>query len=134
VCNTAFLTPNASSALTTATPREKVVMQANWNWQKLTVNLRETIYGPTSQYTATSNPVLLSIGTTGITDLNIDYAFTPWLKLDVGADNLFNVIPPRAPIVNGKPVDSALVFNVPYGFAPWGQNGGFFYGRITVDF
>jgi iron complex outermembrane receptor protein len=134
VCNTAFLTPNAMSALTTATPREKVILQANWNWQKLTVNLRETIYGPTSQYTATSNPFLETIGTTGITDLDIGYAFTNWLKLDVGANNLFNIYPPRVPIVGGKPVDSALVFNVPYGFAPWGANGGYWYGRVTVNF
>jgi len=134
VCNTAFLTPNAMSALTTATPREKVILQANWNWQKLTVNLRETIYGPTSQFTATSNPFLETIGTTGITDLDIAYAFTPWLKIDVGANNLFDISPPRVPIVNGKPVDSALVFNVPYGFAPWGANGGYWYGRVTVNF
>jgi iron complex outermembrane receptor protein len=135
VCNTAFLTPNASSALTTATPREKVILQANWTWQKLTVNLRETIYGPTSQYTATATPVLLSIGTTGITDLNIGYTFTPWLRLDVGADDLFNQIPPRVPVgANGKPVDGGRVFHVPYGFAPWNQNGGYYYGRITVNF
>ena len=135
VCNTAFLTPNASSALTTATPQEKVILQANWTWQKLTVNLRETIYGNTSQYTATSNPVLLSIGTTGITDLDVGYAFTPWLKLDVGANNLFNQIPPLIPNgANGKPVDGGRVFNVPYGFSPYGQNGGYWYGRVTVNF
>ena len=109
------------SALTTATPREKVILQANWNWQKLTVNLRETVYGPTSQYTATSNPFLETIGTTGITDLDIGWAFTPWLKLDVGANNLFGISPPRVPIVNGEPVDSALVFKVPYGFCALGR-------------
>jgi iron complex outermembrane receptor protein len=132
---TAFLTPNASSALTTATPREKAILQANWSWQKFTVNLRETIYGPVSQYTATSNPVLLSIGTTGITDLSIGYNFTSWARLDVGANNLFNIIPPLVPTgSNGKPVDGGRVFNVPLGISPWGQNGGYWYGRITLNF
>ena len=132
---TNFLTKAASSALTSATPREKVILQANWVWQKLSVNLRETIYGPASQYTATSNPVLLSIGTTGITDLDVGYQFTPWLKLDVGANNLFDIIPPLIPNgSNGKPIDGGRVFNVPYGFAAWGQDGGYWYGRVTVSF
>jgi iron complex outermembrane receptor protein len=132
---TNFLTLAASSALTSATPREKVILQANWVWQKLSVNLRETVYGPASQYTATSNPVLLKIGTTGITDLDIGYQFTPWLKIDVGANNLFDIIPPLIPNgSNGKPIDGGRVFNVPYGFAAWGQDGGYWYGRVTVNF
>ena len=132
---TAFLTPNAASALTTATPREKVILQANWTKGKWGANLRETIYGPTSEYTATSTPHLLSLGTTGITDLDISYQLTAFLKLSIGANNLFNQIPPLIPNgSNGKPIDGGRVFNVPYGFAPWGQDGGAYYGRVTVKF
>ena len=111
------------------------ILQANWTWQKLAVNLRETIYGPTSQYTATANPVLLKMGVTGITDIDVSYALTHYLKVSVGANNLFNVIPPLIPNgANGKPVDGGRVFGVPVGFSPYGQDGGYFYGRVTVTF
>jgi iron complex outermembrane receptor protein len=135
VCNTAFLTPNASSALTDAIPKEKVILQANWTLQKWSVNLRETIYGAASQYTATSDPVLLTVPATGITDLSVGYAFTKWVRLDVGANNLFDQRPPLIPNgSNGKPIDGGRVFNVPNGISPYGQDGGFFYGRVTATF
>ncbi len=135
VCNTDFLTPNAASALTSATPREKLILQANWTFQKFAVNLRETIYGPVSQYTATGSPVLLSIGTTGITDLDISYNITPNMRVSVGANNLFDQIPPLKPVgSNGKPIDGGRVFRVPNGNAAWGQDGGYYYGRVSVNF
>ncbi len=134
VCNTDFLTANASSALTTATPREKVILQANWTLQKLAVNLRETIYGPVSQFTATGTPFLLKIGTTAITDLDVAYSITPSLRVSVGANNLFNQIPPLVPNLNGKPINGGRVFGVPDGNAAWGQNGGYYYGRVSVNF
>ena len=124
-----------SSGPTTATPREKVILQANWTKGKWGANLRETIYGPTSEYTATSTPHLLSLGTTGITDLDISYQLTAFLKLSVGANNLFNQIPPLIPNgSNGKPIDGGRVFGVPYGFSPFGINGGYYYGRISINF
>jgi iron complex outermembrane receptor protein len=131
---TAFLSQEAASALTTANPREKVILQAVWSKGKFDVTLRETIYGGESEYTATSTPVLLSIGATGLTDIDIGYKLTSKIKLDIGASNLFNVQPPLTPIVNGKPVSGSVVFNVPYGFAPWNTNGGSYYGRFTVAF
>ncbi len=133
-CNTSFLDLYASTALTSATPREKVILQANWTWQKLAVNLRETVYGPTSQYTP-NDAFLLKIGTTGITDLDVSYNILSNVKVAVGANNLFDQIPARVPNgANGSPVNGGRVFNVPIGFAPWGGNGGYYYGRVTVNF
>jgi iron complex outermembrane receptor protein len=131
---TAYLTPETASALTTATPREKVILQAFWNKDKWSVNLRETIYGSTSEYTATTPAILETIGVTGITDLDIGFKVTRRLKLDVGANNLFDILPPLTPNVNGKPINGAVVYNEPYGFAPWGINGGYYYGRVTYSF
>ena len=132
-CNTAFLTRNAASALTTANPRYKVILQALWTKDKWSVNLRETIYGQTSQYSP-DNSYIQYIGVTGITDLDIGYRFTKWLKLSVGANNLFNQIPPAVGTVGGAPLGGGLVFSVPYGFAPYNPNGGYYYGRILVTF
>jgi iron complex outermembrane receptor protein len=132
-CNTAFLTPTAASALTTANPREKVILQAFWQSGKFSVNLRETIYGHTSQYSP-DNSYIQYIGTTALTDLDIGYKLTSHLKIDVGANNLFDHIPPAVGSSGGFPLGGGLVFNVPYAFAPWNPNGGYYYGRVTVNF
>jgi iron complex outermembrane receptor protein len=129
------LTYESASALTTATPREKVILQGYWTWHKFSVNLRETIYGSESEYISNSPPILAKIGATGITDLDIGYKITRALKIDVGANNLFNIIPPITPLnASNQPESGALVYGLPYGFAPWGQNGGYYYGRITLNF
>ena len=127
-------TANSASALTTATPQEKVIFQAYWTLDKFSVNLRETVYGPTGQFTPTSTPIFEKIGVTGITDIDIGYKVLHNLKLDIGANNLFNQFPPRVATVNGAPVDGGLVFHVPYTFSPFGINGGYYYGRVTFTF
>jgi len=126
---TSFLTPNASSALTTANPKEKVILQANWSLDKFSVNLRESIYGPSAQWSA-NNALYDKINTTGITDVDIGYKFTRKLKFDIGANNLLNTIPGHDPGVSG----GGRVYDVPYAFSPYGTNGGYYYGRFTYSF
>jgi len=130
---TSFLTLNAASALTTATPQEKVILQAYWTLDKFSVNLRETVYGPTGQWSA-DNSYFEKIETTGITDLDIGYKLLHNLKLDIGANNLFNIFPPRQATVNGAPLGGGVIYNVPYTFSPFGINGGYYYGRVTFTF
>ena len=130
---TAFLTKNAASALTTANPKEKVILQADWHLDKFSVNLRETVYGPTSQYSA-NNTVDQKIGTTGITDLDVGYKVTKQIKIDLGANDLFNTLPPLAAHNATKPLGGGVVYNVPYAFSPWGTDGGYYYARVTYNF
>jgi len=125
---TTYLTPTALTGITTAVPEEKVIMQGYYSLHKFSLNLRETIYGGTSQYSA-NNTEYYQIGATGITDIDIGYKITDYLKIDVGANNLFDVIPPT-----GDPAGGGHVFHVPYAFAPWGGNGGYYYTRATVTF
>jgi iron complex outermembrane receptor protein len=141
---TAFLDASALSGLLTSTPREKAILQAYWTLGKWAVNLRETIYGESSVITSFDgsgegvSAYKETIPVTGITDLAIDYKITPAVKLTIGANNLFNQYPPNTPIGNNKgttePVDGALVYNVPYNFSPFGINGGYYYGRVTLTF
>jgi iron complex outermembrane receptor protein len=140
---TAILGPTALSALTTATPKEKVVLGAYWTRSKWSVNLREDVYGPTSEIVSTSGTgvggVTEAIGTTGITDLDVGFKVSEALKFDVGANNLFDTKPPNRPNVsNGaggvRPADGSNVYNAPIGFSPFGINGGYYYGRITYSF
>jgi iron complex outermembrane receptor protein len=137
---TAFFTANSLSALTTGTPEEKVILDAFWTLGKWSVNLRETIYGPASEEVSFDGSGSgdgaydEKIGVTGITDLDIGYKITNNLKVDVGANNLFNTFPPNTPNVAGRPTDGGEVYNVPYAFAAWGNNGGYYYGRVTFSF
>ncbi|HEX7761236.1 MAG TPA: TonB-dependent receptor [Caulobacteraceae bacterium] len=135
---TAIMGPTAVSILETATPKEKLILGAYWSKSKWSVNLRETIYGPSSEVISVSgtgvNGYTEKIGTTGITDLDIGYKVTDSLKLDVGANNLFNHKPPNVLTTGGRPADGSNVYDAPLGFSPFGINGGYYYGRVTYTF
>ncbi len=133
---TTLLSPSAISALTTATPKEKLILGADWSLGQFSVTLRETVYGPTSELSVVSNTTYdLKIPTTGITDLDVGYKIVKGLKLDVGAQNLFNTKPPITPNnAAGRPESGSNVYGVPLTFSPWGINGGYYYGRLTYTF
>jgi iron complex outermembrane receptor protein len=133
-----LLNPTGASQFTTALPRFKVILQGFWTKGPFSVNLRETIYGKNAElvYAPTLGGYFNEVvPVTPITDLDIGYKVNKHLKVDVGANNLFNQIPPLVPLAStGQPIDGGRVFHLPYGTAPWGQNGGYYYGRVTVTF
>ena len=131
-----LFSPTARSYLTTASPKAKVSFGALWTLSKWTANLRETIYGKTSDlqsinggfYASETSPVQ------GITDLEVSYALTPKLKLAVGANNLFDVKAKNRPQTASGPLDGSNVYDAPLGLTPYGINGGFYYARATFSF
>jgi iron complex outermembrane receptor protein len=123
----------SSAYLTTAPPREKLILQGFWTKGPWSVNLRETVYNDMSEY-INSPPILQTIPATGITDLDVGYQFTHNLRIDLGANNLFNTIPPTIGLLNGQPADGNYVYRQPQPFAPWGQNGGYYYGRVVLTY
>jgi iron complex outermembrane receptor protein len=136
---TVLLPPFALTGLTTAAPREKGIIGVYYTLGKWSVNLRDTIYGPSSEQVSPDqtgiNGYLLSIGTTSITDLDFGYQINSSLKLDVGANNLFDQRPPGVPYVNGVgQVDGNNVRNEPYQFSPYGINGGYYYVKVNYTF
>jgi iron complex outermembrane receptor protein len=128
--------------LTDATPKFKFVLGAFWTMSRWSVNLREEIYGPSSQWVSLNGSGVgggashLMIGTAPITDVDIGYSITDGIKLDVGANNLFDKKPPTVPTIdnggNLQPADGNNVYGEPDQFSPYGINGGYYYGRITV--
>lgn len=140
---TVLLGPNAVDTLTTAVPREKVVLGAFWTLGKWSANLRETVFGEaTERYSLDgtgNNGVKTKIPVTSITDLEVDYALRDDLKVAVGANNLFDHKPPSMPNVpNGsggvRPADGNNVYGEPLQYSPFGINGGYYYGRLTFTF
>jgi len=142
---TSILTANSISALTQAAPKEKAILAAYWTLGNWSVNLRETIYGETSELVSFNGTGTgagatdVRIGVTGITDLDIAYKITKQLKIDIGANNLFDQRPTNIPTILGggsvlRPADGNNVFREPAQWSPFGINGGYYYGRVTFSF
>jgi iron complex outermembrane recepter protein len=133
----AIVNPVALSFLETASPKYKVILGGDWTLDKFTLTLRETFYGATHVFNTadgteyTNNP----IKATGITDLELDYRIRSNTTLAFGAQNLFNR-PSGVDQLNskGELSDGFAVYNAPLPFSPYGIDGGYWYGRLTVAF
>ncbi len=137
---TSILTPNALSALISGAPKEKAILSAFWTIRKFTVNLREEVYGPSDELISFDSSGTgagatdLKVAAAGITDLDIGYKITPQLRINVGANNLFDQRPANVPTIDNRPADGNNVYNEPAQFSPYGINGGYYYGRVTYSF
>jgi iron complex outermembrane receptor protein len=135
----------AISDLTTAAPRFSLNLGSLWTLGKLSVNLREQIFGPSNEWEAddadTNGNSLVyyntRIGTTAITNLDLSYQATKHLKLEIGANNVFNRYPNQT---NGtllyyrrRAFDRGAVFIYP-AFSPYGFDGGYYYIRARFQF
>jgi iron complex outermembrane receptor protein len=135
----------AISDLTTANPKYVVNLGALWTYNKYTVNLLEKVYGASSEWendngdNSTNNPVYFKspIGTTAVTNLDLGYQAMDHLKVNIGANNLFNHFPNH---LNGELLarytaahDNSAVFNYPQ-WSPYGIDGGFYYVKATFTF
>jgi iron complex outermembrane receptor protein len=114
--------------LTKAFPKDKVSLGANWSWNRLNVNLRETRFG---SYKIEQNTVAndRSYGAKWITDLEASYQVTKAVTATVGANNLFNIYPSANGVFN------ATIGSGQYpGTSPFGFTGGSYYARLQWDF
>ena len=134
--------------LETTSPKYRFVLGAFWTWDKLSVNLKETLYGPASRYdsrtgcslaTGATSPTCFKnkIDATFITDLEISYKIIEPVKLTIGANNLFNKYPDklnpayRNTFLTGNA--NGYVTQYPT-FSSFGINGGYYYGKIAYTF
>ena len=114
--------------LTSAFPKDKISIAANWTWNNLNLNLRQTRYG---KYTIKQNAVAndRSYGAEWITDLEVSYKLPHDVTVAVGANNLFNNYPDANGIFNAA--NGAGQYP---GTSPIGFTGGSYYGRIQWNF
>jgi iron complex outermembrane recepter protein len=139
----------ALSDLTSASPKYLLNLGALLTWNRLTANLREQVYGASSEYVSNGGHTVANpngstvsylkdeIGVTPITNIDISYEAIERLRLAVGANNLFNRYPNK---VNGELLagyaaayNRSTVGQYP-GFSPYGFNGGYYYLRATYTF
>jgi len=132
--------------LETTSPKYRFVLGAFWSWNKLSVNLKETLYGPASRYDSRAGCSLAAgptacfknkIDATFITDLEISYKIIEPVKLTIGANNLFNKYPDklnpayRNTFLTGNA--NGFVTQYPT-FSSFGINGGYYYGKVAYTF
>ncbi len=131
-------------------PRDKVVLSAEGDIGKFGITARTTRYGkvvspgatnpiadPTSLTATGPDDILL--GAKWITDLELRYKPASLVELAIGANNAFDVYPDRSPFglrpaaIGGVyPVNQQYIaYSI---FSPFGFNGRFLYGRVSVNF
>ena len=131
--------------LETASPKYRVVAGALWTLGPFQVNLKESLYGPSSRHdsrtgcplTPTPTCFKTTIKTALLTDLEISYKILDSTKITIGANNLFNYYPDRLNYnyryTYLKANSNGYVPQYP-SFSPFGINGGYYYGKLTYTF
>lgn len=132
-------------------PRDKVVLSADGRLDIFGLTARTTRYGkvvsPNTASPLGANATSLTafgpddifLSPKWITDLEVRVSPVKTVELALGANNLFDVYPDRLPfgprpasIGGSYPVTQAFL---PYSnFSPFGFNGRFLYGRVSVNF
>lgn len=129
----------AVASLESSSPKARVNFGALWKNNGWTVNLRESVYGPSSGYTTVNGTLYFKseIKTSATTDLEISKQLSKSLTLAVGANNLFNKYPDRnnADLIAAQnaALNTGSVNQYP-SFSPFGINGGYYYGRMNYSF
>ncbi len=134
-----LLDQTAISDLETASPRFRLNLGALWKLNKWSVNLRESVFGPSSEFATEDGGDYFktSISTRAITDLDVSYRLSKTLTLSVGANNLFNQYPNKTNAellrIQRDNLDNVAVVVYP-AFSPFGMNGGYYYARLNYNF
>jgi len=125
--NVTLFAHQAQTDLIKALPHDKIVLTNDWSRGRAHALLRVTRFG---KYTEASTVASgdRTFGAKWVTDLDIGYDLTDHLTLSAGANNLFNVYPDKHGLI-------AYDGSGQYGnFAPFGLDGGFYYGRVSLRF
>jgi iron complex outermembrane receptor protein len=138
-----------SLRLTDGQPKDKLNVSLDWDYDKVGLTLRTNRYGkvfiPSSYFAATQGDITKAPGEVPgdiflspkwVTDLEFRLRPVEAVQIAVGANNLFDVYPDRMPYgtVDGVNYQLNNAF-LPYSsFSPFGFNGRFVYGRVSVSF
>lgn len=109
------------------TPERKYVFNVDWTLQGFSATAKATYYGDILQ---PDNNALLDFNTGDnvLLDLEARYRFSSGFSVAVGADNVTDEYPNATPTIANS--------NGPLGFprySPYGFNGRFIYGRVSLD-
>lgn len=117
--------------LTMTTPKNKLLVTADWSHGKWRAMVRETRYGSfvtPSTVTGAYSPQ----GNKYLTDAEVSYYFTDNLKVSLGAQNIFNRYPDRTNSKNfsAATFNGAQIYNAS---SPFGLSGGNYYATLSYE-
>lgn len=115
------------------TPEYRVTASTDWSLDRFGATLRATYYGDVLQPGSTKDYDLWT-GNKIIVDLEARYQLTDHVGVAAGADNLLDTYPTISPATlgpNGSSLNSNGVVGFPY-YSPFGFNGRYVYGRLSV--
>lgn len=129
-----------SLRITDGQPRDKINLALDWDVQPVGLTVRSNRYGRVLS-TGSSSDLSIPAGEgvadywlepKWVTDVEVRVQALPGVQLAVGADNVFDVYPTKAPAGG---VYGANNYFLPYSsFSPFGFNGRFVYSRIAFNF
>lgn len=130
--------------LENSTPKFRASLGTYWESSMFSVNLRESFYSKVSSLISSpssctcSGDVQIPVNSAFITDLELGFKPTEFLKFSIGANNLFNHYPTktRSDVIAAYLATSSTSYasQVYPSISPYGINGGYYYGRINLTF
>ncbi len=132
-----LLTDNNLFRIRNASPKNKLVLSADWQASRWNLQARATRFGALQDFSYDEEAPLVdgvhaqSFAAVWSVDLEAQYKLSRQLTLSVGADNVLDRYPQRVRETNNATYGGAL----PYNFInPIGVNGAYFYGRVRYTF
>ncbi|HEX5345376.1 MAG TPA: TonB-dependent receptor [Duganella sp.] len=131
------LTDTSLFRIRNASPKNKLVLGADWQAEQWSLQARATRFGPLKDFSYDDEAEVIDgvhaqrFGAVWTLDVEAQYKLNKQLTFSVGADNLLDRYPQRVRETNNATYGGAL----PYNFInPIGVNGAYFYGRIRYTF
>jgi iron complex outermembrane receptor protein len=132
-----LLTDMSLFRIRNASPRSKLVLGADWQAARWSLQAKATRFGPLKDFSYDSDAELIDgvhaqrFGAVWTVDLEAQYKLSKQLTVAVGGDNILDRYPQRVRQTNNASYGGAL----PYNFInPIGLNGAYFYGRLRYTF
>ena len=129
------------SLLENGSPKVKIIGSAFYALGIFSATLRETFFGTSSELLSPNGGTYYNnrVGPAFVTDLEVNARVTKSIQLSLGAQNLFNKKPPTVFLIQNGTTSPGIssggnVFDAPIGVSPYGNNGGYYYGRINFAF
>ena len=120
----------AQNRLETSVPRQKGFLGARYVVNGVTALLRADYYGKV--YYRADNPADDEVfGAKILFDLDVGYQVSRTLRIGLGADNLLNTFPDKQVKANNISLGRFIYSR---NVTQFGQNGGFYYGKLELTF
>jgi iron complex outermembrane receptor protein len=116
-------------------PKSNLYLGGVFSYQDLGLTLRAQRFGEVTSFgTPTDGSLDQTFGAKWIADVNASYTFGGRFTLTAGVDNVFDVYPDPNNQGNATTAGNNNFGIFPYNqISPWGFNGAFYYGRVTLS-